>query len=180
MQTDTVVRVRRATAANAALALATAVVAGFVLGFATQAFGAEPPPPALGLAEAAAALDRGVLEAAARLDDARREGDHGLGDCISRSLLVAHGAQRALRNAEDDHALARMRGDERAVQLSLERAARADLAGRTLLSEAAGCASTESILGRGAGYTVLRIRSDAVAEDTGFGPPPVDRPPPGR
>ena len=173
---------RRATPLNLALATAVAIVSGFVLGFASQALGAEEAEsdPALQLAAAAARLDEGVHDVAGRMHAAQKAGDQGLAQCISRSLLVLHGAQRAVRNAEDDHALARMRGDAQAADLALDRGLGADLAGRTLLAEARGCAATDAILGRANGVTVLRIEQPGAPEDQGFGAPEASRAPPAR
>ena len=167
----TVNRVRRALAAETALALLVAVVFGFVLGFASQAFGAEEADPGLVLAEAAASLDEGLITMTARSQQAREAMDEGMTRCIGERLLVMRAGQRALRNAEDDYALARLRGDQRAASLALERGARAREGAEMLLAEAKACASADAVLGRGDGVTVLRVLGPPSPEDLGFGPP---------
>ncbi len=167
----TVTRVRRAVLLDAILATLAAVILGFVLGFASQAWAAEPEDPGLAIAEARANLDAGVTDVVVRSQQARADDDEPLAHCIAERVLVLKGVQVALRNAEDDYALARMRGDERAAQVALDRAAKADHTGTVLLTEARGCASTDAILGRANGVTVLRVKRPKGSEDRGFGPP---------
>ncbi len=167
----TVSRVRRAATLDGALAVLVAILLGFVLGFASQALGAEETEPAVAMVEAIAALDEGVVSLTARKDRARKDGDEGLARCIGERLLVLRGARRALRNAEQDVALARLRDDENATALAAERGKRARQAGTELLAEARGCASEEAILGRANGVTYLRVTGPQGVEDRSFGPP---------
>lgn len=167
----TVTRVRRAIAAEIALAMAAAIVCGFVLGFVSQAFGAEGSEPVAVLDQAAASLDEQVVSLASRNQRARDGGDERLARCIGEHLGRLRGGHRALQHAADDQALALLRGDEEASILALRRGDRALKTADRLLADALACASTVGISSRANGITVLAVQGPSSPEDEGFGPP---------